>query len=780
MAAAGGEEALPVAPADMSDSLRLLEDAIDHYRHRHEACLAQSAGGEADPSAITVNVHPDVQVQLNREDESTVRLANGTVIQHRYACLDRRVSFPTVLLLLSLYRIDCSSRIVNLASTRQSLSHRSLPSSFNGTKIVSLPDGTVVEILLDGTRYIRNARTGTILTETADGAQSVSNPAQTPLHKPEKRVGFGSLAPLLEKQQMYASTTNNAEHTGTAQSPALDSTTNASASPSPSPSKGTTASASAMDRSAVEEPDEDQDASLDEPDSEDDVDSSSDEEEIDRKPSLPDAASAASVVEHDNVIHQGWLFKSNGLLVYFPDAPQASGRNSTPINAIDVVGAEVTQSTSSKRPHGFIVASDQSAKRRSSATNKREYGLAAHCLVQNYKAGTALTNGLPLITTSSRKYVLAGSSDADRDAWMARIRYCAALDSQSLDGTILPVAQHSLASRFTNFARGINASNKVRQLVSKQKIRFQKDGFDLDLTYITPNIVAMGYPAEGTEAVYRNRYEDTLRFLEERHPGAYRVYNLCSERAYPPSRFHNRVGVYPFDDHNPAPLPLVLACCADIHAWLAANPERNVAAIHCKAGKGRTGLIISCYLMYAGICPDPDSAMTMFGAKRTHNGKGVTIPSQRRYIRYFHTMLQGDRTVPPATPLTLTGIRLHGVPNYDFSGGCQPYYQVYQEGVLIFSSKPAELRQLQAYKRQTHRDIRFSCNMAIEGNIRIELWDCDRGFHSEEKMFAATFFTGMVEGTSLRMVRQELDGAHKKKHLKMFEPQFAMELTFKS
>ena len=73
--------------------------------------------------------------------------------------------------------------------------------------------------------------------------------------------------------------------------------------------------------------------------------------------------------------------------------------------------------------------------------------------------------------------------------------------------------------------------------------------------------------------------------------------------------------------------------------WLAAD-ERNVAAIHCKAGKGRTGVIITAFLMYCKDWEEPEDAMAFYGFARTNNQKGITIPSQRTFIYYWHKVLK--------------------------------------------------------------------------------------------------------------------------------------------
>jgi predicted protein tyrosine phosphatase len=45
-----------------------------------------------------------------------------------------------------------------------------------------------------------------------------------------------------------------------------------------------------------------------------------------------------------------------------------------------------------------------------------------------------------------------------------------------------------------------------------------------------------------------------------------------------------------------APLKMVFAFCDAANQWLDKS-ERNVLAIHCKAGKGRTGTMIACLLL---------------------------------------------------------------------------------------------------------------------------------------------------------------------------------------
>jgi hypothetical protein len=54
----------------------------------------------------------------------------------------------------------------------------------------------------------------------------------------------------------------------------------------------------------------------------------------------------------------------------------------------------------------------------------------------------------------------------------------------------------------------------------------------------------MGFPSVGTAAFYRNRRDDVKDFFDASHKGAYKLYNLCSERTYDVEDFEGRVARY--------------------------------------------------------------------------------------------------------------------------------------------------------------------------------------------------------------------------------------------
>lgn len=366
-----------------------------------------------------------------------------------------------------------------------------------------------------------------------------------------------------------------------------------------------------------------------------------------------------------------------------------------------------------------------------------------------------------------------------------------------------------------------NRGHSLKALVSKKKRRFldPHNDLDLDLTYIVPSIVAMGFPSEGREAAYRNRMADVQRFLDTRHPGAYRVYNLCSERCYPASRFaHDRclegaVGEYPFDDHNPPTLQTLKACCEDMHVWLRRGEQpggvdggsvRNpVAAVHCKAGKGRTGTVIAAYLLRAGEFDDVDDALAYYAHCRTLNGKGVTIPSQVRYVHYYGRWFDSDmyHEPLPAATLTLLKIRAVGVPRFSGHGdkaGCTPYYRVRQYGC---SSETGQMEEHSFFDLKVHGDeapwlqssasteqilirravasqpfVDFDTRLELSGNVLLELVHADRG--NGTKMCSMWFHTAFVHHKKIVFTKAHIDKACKDADCHHFPAHFQIELYF--
>ena len=73
-------------------------------------------------------------------------------------------------------------------------------------------------------------------------------------------------------------------------------------------------------------------------------------------------------------------------------------------------------------------------------------------------------------------------------------------------------------------------------------------------------------------------------------------------------------------DHNPGPISLIFKFVLDVVTYLAMEPN-GIVAVHCKAGKGRTGLAVSCLLLFMEACMDGYEAFEFFNWRRTSDGK---------------------------------------------------------------------------------------------------------------------------------------------------------------
>ncbi|KAF9940386.1 hypothetical protein BGZ67_007863 [Mortierella alpina] len=319
--------------------------------------------------------------------------------------------------------------------------------------------------------------------------------------------------------------------------------------------------------------------------------------------------------------------------------------------------------------------------------------------------------------------------------------------------------------------------NLLRHAVSKQKRRFidRDSGLDLDLTYITPSLIAMGYPSRSLEAFYRNPMSDVEKFLDSRHEAAYKVYNLCSERSYSDQRFHGRVAQFPFPDHSPPPFQLIHPFCEDVSDWLHTRPG-NVVAVHCKAGKGRTGVMICAFLVHCGATAD--DAIKLYGEKRTHDGCGVTIPSQLRYIHYYEQFLESRTLNYDPRLLTLQEIVIDSIPKPLQSlepGSNYLILTIMSSDVKIYESMPQH-----CYVDTKLQQIRISITdkIVLAGDVKMMLWydSLYKRSHLCHFCFNTTFIGSNEDALYLK--KQEVDKACKDKLHSVFDKDFAIRVNF--
>lgn len=282
----------------------------------------------------------------------------------------------------------------------------------------------------------------------------------------------------------------------------------------------------------------------------------------------------------------------------------------------------------------------------------------------------------------------------------------------------------------------------IRTFVSGNKKRFKNNKYNLDLSYITPKVIAMAYPGSGFSTLYRNNISEVADFLYEFHGKNFLVFNL-SENRYDHNHFHNQVLEYDWLDHHAPRINLLFEVVSKM-ASFAKKDKKNTIVVHCNAGKGRTGTIICCYLLFLGYFDTVDDCFRYYSARRFQNGDAVTQPCQIRYVYYFYKLLKTKIYFP--LNRILKRVMMKYIPLKDKSGEFKPYLEIYfnNSHELAFSNKKSYLEQKKVFYNNDSKTYILFDNLNVEMNNDITIKIYIQYLLSEKKLCRVSFNTGFA------------------------------------
>ena len=213
--------------------------------------------------------------------------------------------------------------------------------------------------------------------------------------------------------------------------------------------------------------------------------------------------------------------------------------------------------------------------------------------------------------------------------------------------------------------------------------------------------------------------------------------------------------------------------CEDAKKFLDED-EKNVIGVHCKARKGRTGTFICCLLLYMNVFSTVDECLQYYGMMRVENGKGVTIPSQIRYVEYFENILKNNMQHPITfVKKIITKIRMFILPM--FHKYFTPSFIIENNGKNYKSGKKKlnlkEKILIQLLILIWIKDLMLKDYIAF---YRIHI------IGQKEKIFKFWFNTNFIpnDNNIYEFKKKDIDKACKDKNNKYYKPGFKIEVHF--
>lgn len=125
--------------------------------------------------------------------------------------------------------------------------------------------------------------------------------------------------------------------------------------------------------------------------------------------------------------------------------------------------------------------------------------------------------------------------------------------------------------------------------------------------------------------------------------------------------------------------------------------------------------MVCAFLLHSGQAKTAKDALDMYSLKRTSDSKGVTIPSQRRYVEYYELVKPGGLEY---TVVTLKPLWISFSPHPNINSGAFIIYII--NGAQRYRSPNIEVTKKESFKECFM--YRFDLNgPTISGDVRIEI-----------------------------------------------------------